>query len=102
MAGQPTPPPFLNHYHNLIVLSRVNIHTHLPPCGRDPPGQSWIRVVKGKILLVNTDARFKVTQDVGKIDFFIDYEVDGDTSKHSLQSSTYGRDQEWVLLAPAP
>ena len=29
------------------------------------------------------------------------YEVDGD-SKHSLQSSTYGRDQEWVLLAPAP
>ena len=31
------------------------------------------------------------------------YEVDGDTSKYSLQSSTlYGRDQEWVLLAPAP
>ena len=23
--------------------------------------------------------------------------MDGYTSKHSLQSSTYGRDQEWVL-----
>jgi len=43
----------------------------------------------------NTDgrARFKV-KDVGKINFFIYYEVDEDTSKHSLQSSTYGRDQE--------
>ena len=57
---------------------------------------------KGNILSVNTDARFKV-KDVGKINFFIYYEVDADTSKHSLQSSTYyGRDQEWVLLAPAP
>ena len=37
-----------------------------------------------------------------RINFLIYYEVDGDTSKHSLQSSTYGRDQEWVLLAPAP
>ena len=46
-------------------------------------------------------ARIKVkVKDVGKINFFIYYEVDGDTSKHSLQSSTYGRDQEWVLLAP--
>ena len=26
---------------------------------------------------------------MGKINFFIYYEVDGDTSKHSLQSSTY-------------
>ena len=40
-------------------------------------------------------------EDVGKINFFIYYEVGGETSKHSLQSSsTYGRDrpreQEWV------
>jgi len=60
--------------------------------------------------MVDTDARFNV-KDVGKISFFI-YIFDLTTrwrrghlsppSKHSLQSSTYGRDQEWVLLAPAP
>ena len=38
----------------------------------------------GKIVSANKDARFKV-KDVGKINFFIYYEVDGDTSKHSLQ-----------------
>ena len=47
---------------------------------------------KGKIVTVNPDV-------------FIYYEVDGNAPKHSLQSSdlltTYGRDQEWVLLAPA-
>ena len=32
-------------------------------------------------------------EDVGKINFFICYEVGGETSKHSLQSSTYGRDR---------
>ena len=33
-------------------------------------------------------ARIKVkVKDVGKINFFIYYEVDGDTSKHSLQST---------------
>ena len=31
---------------------------------------------------------------MGKINFFIYYEVDGDTSKHCLQSSTYGRDKK--------
>ena len=41
-------------------------------------------------------------KDVGKINFFIHYEVDGDTSKHSLQLGAYGKDHEWVLLAPAP
>ena len=46
-------------------------------------------------------ARIKVkVKDGGKINVI--NEVDGAvyTSKHSLQSSTYGRDQEWVLLAP--
>ena len=62
--------------------------------------------------MVDTDARFNV-KDVGKINFFI-YIFDlttrgGDedtpvTSKQALPpvSSTYGRDQEWVLLARAP
>ena len=45
-------------------------------------------------------ARIKVkVKDVGKINFFIYYEVDGDTSKHSLQSSTYGRDRPSVSQA---
>ena len=33
---------------------------------------------------------------VGKVNFFIYYEVDGDTSKHCLQSSTYLRPGERV------
>ena len=41
-------------------------------------------------------------KDVGTINFFIHYEVDEDTSKHSLQLSAYGKEKEWVLLAPAP
>jgi hypothetical protein len=49
--------------------------------------------------MVNTDARFKV-KDVGKINVFIYCEADGDTSKHSLQSSrpapTTGTKSEWV------
>ena len=28
------------------------------------------------------------------------YEVDGDTSKHHLSASNYGRENEWVLLDP--
>ena len=35
-----------------------------------------------------------------KINFFIYYEVDGDTSKHHLSASNYGRENEWVLLVP--
>ena len=37
---------------------------------------------------VNTDARFRVGDN--KINFFIYYEVDGDTSKHHLSASNYG------------
>ena len=33
--------------------------------------------------------------------FFIYYEVDGDTSKHHLDVSSYGQENEWVLLVPA-
>ena len=29
------------------------------------------------------------------------YEVDGDTSKHHLDVSNYGQENEWVLLVPA-
>ena len=50
------------------------------------------------------DARFKV-KDVGKINFFIYYFTrwtGTPPTKHSLQSSAYGRNQEWVLFAPAP
>ena len=38
-----------------------------------------------------------------KINFFIYYEVevDGDTSKHHLDASNYGQENEWVLLVPA-
>ena len=35
-----------------------------------------------------------------KINFFIYYEVDGDTSKHHLSASNYGPENEWVLLSP--
>ena len=35
-----------------------------------------------------------------KINFFIYYEVDDDTSKHYLSASNYGRENEWVLLDP--
>ena len=34
------------------------------------------------------------SKDVGKINFFIHYEVDGDTSKHSLKLGAYGKDHE--------
>ena len=34
-----------------------------------------------------------------KINFFIYYEVDGDTSKHHLSASNYGPENEWVLLS---
>ena len=34
-----------------------------------------------------------------KINFFIYYEVEGDTStKHHLSASNYGPENEWVLL----
>ena len=33
-----------------------------------------------------------------KVNFFIYYEVDGDTSKHHLSASNYGPENEWVLL----
>ena len=36
-----------------------------------------------------------------KINFFIYYEVDGDTSKHPLSASIYGPESEWVLLTHA-
>ena len=36
-----------------------------------------------------------------KINFFIYYEVDGDTSKHHLSASIYGPESEWVLLTHA-
>ena len=36
-----------------------------------------------------------------KINFFIYYEVDGDTSKHHLSASNYGPESEWVLLTHA-
>ena len=36
-----------------------------------------------------------------KINFFIYYEVDGDTSKHHLSASNYGPENEWVLLSQA-
>ena len=36
-----------------------------------------------------------------KINFFIYYEVDGDTSKHHLSASNYGPENEWVLLTHA-
>ena len=36
----------------------------------------------------NTDARHRVGDN--KINFFIYYEVDGDTSKHHLSASNYG------------
>ena len=48
---------------------------------------------------INTDARFRVGDH--KINFFICYEVDGDTSKHHLDVSNYGQENEWVLLVPA-
>ena len=49
----------------------------------------WDATARPKIVSVNTDASFKV-KDVGKINFFIYYFTrwTGDTSKHSLQSST--------------
>jgi len=51
-------------------------------------------------------ARTYSTKDVSKINFFVYYEVDGDTSKPSLQSRTYSTAETksgWVLLvAPAP
>ena len=42
------------------------------------PRASWI-------VAVNTDARLRVGDN--KINFFIYYEVDGDTSKHHLSAS---------------
>ena len=53
---------------------------------------------EGKIVAVNTDARFRVGDN--KINFFIYYEVDDDTSKHHLSASNYGRENEWVHLDP--
>ena len=50
-----------------------------------------IPVCEGKIVAVNTDARFRVGDN--KINFFIYYEVDDDTSKHHLSASNYGREQ---------
>ena len=35
------------------------------------------------------------------INFFIYYEVHGDTSKHHLSASNYGPENEWVLLSQA-
>ena len=78
-ARRPTP-PFLNR-------SVPCKYTFNPPFGRDPPA------------LPVMDLR---STAAARLNFSIYYEVDGDTSKHSLQSSTYGRDKEWVLLAPAP
>ena len=60
------------------------------------PDVGWC---KGKIVAVNTDARCRVGDN--KINFFIYYEVDGDTSKHHLSASNYGPESEWVLLTHA-
>ena len=54
---------------------------------------------KGKIVAVNSDGRHRVGDN--KINFFIYYEVDGDTSKHHLSASNYGPESEWVLLTPS-
>ena len=82
-ARRPTPP--------LIVLLGVN--RHVPPlwdATRPPPASHGSACSTAGLRRVSTSS-------------IIYYEVDGDTSKYSLQSSTlYGRDQEWVLLAPAP
>ena len=43
---------------------------------------------------INTDARFRVGDN--KINLFIYYEVDGDTSKHHLDVSNYSRPGERV------
>ena len=48
-------------------------------------------------MAVNTDARFRVGDN--KINFFIYYKVDGNTSKHHLDVSNYGQENEWVLLS---
>ena len=48
-------------------------------------------------MAVNTDARFRVGDN--KINFFIYYEVDDDTSKHHLSASNYGRER---VGAPRP
>ena len=57
------------------------VNTPIPVRGQDV----------GKIVAVNTDARFRVGDN--KINFFIYYEVDDDTSKHHLSASNYGREQ---------
>ena len=62
-------PPFLNLSTVFNTPTRVCLSV---------PRASWI-------VAVNTDARFRVGDN--KINFFIYYEVDGDTSKHHLSAS---------------
>ena len=52
----------------------------------------------GKITQANTDAR-RTIKGV-KCNFFIYYELDQDTSQHTLALNAYGADDGWVLLEP--
>ena len=46
----------------------------------------------------NGDRRFKMAGDV--VNFYVYYEIDGDTSMHVLKIDNYGTDHDgsWVLL----
>ena len=46
----------------------------------------------------NKDKRFKMDGEV--VNFWVHYEIDGDTSRHVLSLDTYGGEEvgSWVLL----
>ena len=53
----------------------------------------------GKIVEANADGRR--TMDGVKVNFFVYYEMDDDTSKHALSFESYGENDGWVLLERA-
>ena len=52
----------------------------------------------GVVESANGDRRKKVDGDV--VNFYVHYEIDGDTSAHALKLESYGGEEEsaWVLL----
>ena len=68
-----------------------------------PPSAPSCSSRHGSTHVVRSQSVASTAASVGdnKINFFIYYEVDGDTSKHHLSASNYGPENEWVLLSQA-